>query len=133
MTFPAWYAIAVGLGMVLQWLFFLVSGQVPEVQTEPLRIAFHLVGEAATAVTLIVGGIALCMHRPRGRDITLIGNGMLIYTVTVSPGYFAQSGDWPMVALFAALLVLALVSVLQLVRHRTPIASDPGAIGVLTK
>jgi hypothetical protein len=35
---------------------------------------------------------------------------MLTYTVLVSPGYFAQLGQWPLVAMFAVLLILTLVS-----------------------
>ncbi len=35
---------------------------------------------------------------------------MLLYTVIVSPGYFAQKREWPMVGMFAVLLALALVS-----------------------
>lgn len=45
MKFAAWYSILVGLLMLAQRLFFLLAGQVPELQAEPYRIAFHLVGE----------------------------------------------------------------------------------------
>lgn len=45
MRFVAWYSIMVGLLMLAQRLFFLLAGQVPELQAEPYRIAFHLVGE----------------------------------------------------------------------------------------
>lgn len=102
--------------MLAQWGFFLATGQVPELQTEPWRIAFHLLGEAATAITLIVSGVALLKRRPWARDAAFVALGMLIYTVLVSPGYFAQLGQWPLVVMFAALLVLALVS-LHLLRR----------------
>jgi len=39
-----------------------------------------------------------------------------VYTVIVSPGYFAQQGQWPLVAMFAVLLILALVSLRLLAR-----------------
>ena len=42
--------------------------------------------------------------------------GMLLYTVIVSPGYFAQLGQWAMVAVFALLLVLAFLSIRLLTR-----------------
>lgn len=57
MKFAGWYGIVVGFLMVGQWLFFLATGQVPELQTEPVRIAFHLAGEFLTALGLIVSGI----------------------------------------------------------------------------
>jgi len=33
---------------------------------------------------------------------------MLLYTLIVSPGYFAQKGQWAFVGMFAVILVLAL-------------------------
>jgi hypothetical protein len=36
---------------------------------------------------------------------------MLIFTVVVSPGYFAQRGEWLLVGTFGLLLVLAVVCV----------------------
>ena len=42
-----------------QWGFFLAMGAVPELRTEPIRVAFHLAAEFATAFSLLTGGIAL--------------------------------------------------------------------------
>jgi hypothetical protein len=41
---------------------------------------------------------------------------MLAYSAIVSPGYFAQQGQWIFVLMFAILLALALVSVLAVTR-----------------
>ena len=38
--------------------------------------------------------------------------GMLLYTIIVSSGYFAQKRVWPSVAMFAALLILTAISLL---------------------
>ncbi|MGD8625314.1 MAG: hypothetical protein PVJ34_12300 [Anaerolineae bacterium] len=110
MIFAAVFALVVGAGMIGQWALFLATGQVPELQTEPLRIRFHLAAEFATALALIVGGLALLANQPWGRWLYLLAVGMLLYTVIVSPGYFAQKGQWAFVAMFAAILLLALVS-----------------------
>ena len=59
MTFAAWYAIIVGVLMFGQWAFFLLTQQVPELKTEPVRISFHLAGEFLTADALITGGVSL--------------------------------------------------------------------------
>jgi hypothetical protein len=40
--------------MLAQWTFFISAGQVPEVRTAPIALAFHLVAEAATAILLIL-------------------------------------------------------------------------------
>jgi hypothetical protein len=116
MTFAGWYGIIVGLLMVGQWGFFLLNGQAPELKTEPIRFFFHLGGEFATAALLIVGGVALLANAPWASIVYTVGAGMLLYSVIVSPGYFAQKGQWPFVAMFAGLFALTLVSLVLLWR-----------------
>jgi hypothetical protein len=116
MKFTGWFSILVGLLMLAQWGFFLATGQVPETQSEPIRLAFHLVAEAGTALALLISGVALLQKRDWARRCAFIALGMLIYTVIVSPGYFAQQGQWPLVGMFAILLALDLVCIRQLSR-----------------
>jgi len=107
------YAIVVGVLMFGQWAMFLFTGNVPELQTGPIRIAFHLAGEFTTAALLIVGGFGLLTVRRWGYHVFLLALGMLLYTIIVSPGYFGQLGQWAFVLLFAGLVVLtALFAVL---------------------
>jgi hypothetical protein len=40
---------------------------------------------------------------------------MLFYTAIVSPGYFAQKGDWAYVVMFGVILVLAIVNLFLVV------------------
>jgi hypothetical protein len=110
MTFAACYAIIAGLAMMGQWTLSIVRRQVPELATEPIRIGFHLAGEWATAILLVIGGSAVLADAGWGVEVALVSMGMLLYTVIVSPGYFGQKGRWPMVGMFAVLLVLTLAS-----------------------
>jgi peptidoglycan/LPS O-acetylase OafA/YrhL len=103
------YAIVVGLLMFGQWAMFLLTGNVPELQTEPIRIAFHLAGEFTTAALLIAGGFGLLTLRKWGYHVFLLALGMLLYTIIVSPGYFGQLGQWVFVLLFAVLVVLTVL------------------------
>jgi hypothetical protein len=105
------FALVVGVGIIGQWLFFLATDQVPELTTEPLRIRFHLAAEFATAIALLGGGIALLTGQAWGRWFYLLAAGMLLYTLIVSPGYFAERGQWAFVGMFTVTLVLALVSI----------------------
>ena len=41
---------------------------------------------------------------------------MLLYSVIVSPGYFAQEAQWALVGMFAALLALDLGSIVHATR-----------------
>lgn len=115
MVFASVFALIVGVGMIGQWFFFLATNQVPELRTEPLRIRFHLAAEFATAIALLVGGIALLTDQTWARWFYPLGMGMLLYTVIVSPGYFAQKGQWAFVGMFAVVLLLALVSIVLIV------------------
>lgn len=108
MVFPAVIALAIGLLMVGQWVFFLLSGQVPELKTEPRAIRFHLAAEFLTAGALVAAGLGLLLGAGWGRSLYLVAAGMLLYTLVNSPGYFAQRGQWALVGMFAVLLVLAL-------------------------
>ncbi len=110
MTFSGVFATVVGIGMIGQWTVSLVSGQVPELRSEPIRIRFHLAAEFATALALLVSGIGLLAGGTWARDAYLLAAGMLLYTIIVSPGYFAQQGNWAMPAMFAVILVLVAVT-----------------------
>lgn len=118
MKFASVYGICVGLMMFAQWAFFLATGQVPEVQTEPWRIALHLAAEFLTAGGLIVAGIALWRRAAWGASAYLVFAGMLMYSVVVSPGYFAQQGVWALVAMFAVLLVLTVTAAITVARRQ---------------
>jgi hypothetical protein len=119
MKFSAWYGIVVGFGMIAQWTLSIVSGSVPEFQTEPWRIAFHLAAEFSTALMLILSGIATLKSIAWGKTALLVGLGMVIYSEIVSPGYFAQLGQWPMVGMFAVIIIGAVIAVRLLIREKT--------------
>jgi len=118
MKFSGIFSIIVGVLMISQWGFFLAAGAVPELQSEPLRIALHLAAEFLTAACLIVGGAAALRGAGWARWFSLVAAGMLAYTVVVSPGYFAQQGQWPLVGMFALLLALDVVNIVKLARAR---------------
>jgi len=121
MKFSAWYGIVVGFGMIAQWIFFILTGGVPELQTEPWRIAFHLAAEMTTALMLIVSSLATLKSIAWGKTALLVGLGMVIYSEIVSPGYFAQLGQWALVAMFAVLLFGATVAVMTVLKGKAPL------------
>lgn len=111
MKFATWFCLTVGAFIFISWFFFFVTGQVPELMTEPYAIGAHLIAEATTAVVLLASGVGLLRRRGWAAPVALVGLGMLIYTAINSSGYFAEQGDWPPVFVFALLLLLALASV----------------------
>lgn len=115
--FAAYYGIVVGILMFAQWGFFLVAGQVPEVQTEPIRLAFHLAAEFITAGGLVITGIGLLKKKSWAQAWFLVAVGMVIYSVIVSPGYFAQQGQWALVVMFVVLLAGAILASMKVIRQ----------------
>lgn len=111
MTFPAVFAIIVGLGMIGQWTASFIGQQIPELKTEPVRIRFHLAAEMITALCLIVAGIGLFIKLAWSIPLYLIASGMLFYTAIVSPGYFAQQGKWGWLLMFGIILVLGIAGI----------------------
>ncbi len=118
LTAAAAFGLFTGVSIAGMWTMFFLSGKVPEVKTEPVRLAFHLAAEGLTALALVIAGIAILIGAGWGPEVYLIGSGMLLYTVVVSPGYFAQRGQAAPVGMFVALAAAALAFVV-LVAGRT--------------
>lgn len=112
MQFAAIFSIIIGIGMIGQWGVSYAKKQIPELKTEPIRIWFHIVAEMVTAILLIIGGTGLIAQLEWGTYIFLISMGMLFYTAIVSPGYFAQRGQWSWLIMFSILIVMGMMSIL---------------------
>lgn len=117
----AGYAIPVGFLMVAMWTAFLLTGQVPELETEPWSIALHLAAEFATGLALLISGYGLLRARPWAQRSILLALGMLLYTLIQSPGYYAQLGQLTFVAMFVVLALPALYLAAGLIRRTEPL------------
>jgi len=116
MVFASIYAIVAGVAIIGQWTISLVRKQIPGPEVGTIigrgstEMLFHYVAEILTAIVLVIAGIGLLIENSWGLTTYLVGIGMLFYTVINSSGYFTQQRQWPMVGLFAVLLVIALIS-----------------------
>jgi len=63
-----------------------------------------------TALSLLVAGTGLLAGWAWSQPLYLVALGMLFYTSIVSPGYFAQKGNWKWLILFIALIWGGLIS-----------------------
>ncbi len=104
------YSIIVGVFMFVFWALLLITDQVAPSE-KPWAISFHLAGEWGTAFLLIMSGAGLWRGSRWARIISPLGLGMLLYSVIVSPGYYAQAGNLPMVAMFAVLIILTIAAI----------------------
>ncbi|UCB59299.1 MAG: hypothetical protein JSV67_03115 [Thermoplasmatales archaeon] len=103
------YSIIIGIAMLGMWLFLITSNQVPEINTEPIRISYHLIGEFLTAILLLIGGFGLFRNRGWGFHVFLVSMGMLLYTVIVSAGFYGQKNDMIMVGMFTLFQILTVL------------------------
>ena len=98
------FSLIIGILMLSMWSFFLVTGNVPELETRTAEIILHLVAEFSTAVLLIISGILLLRASKNAIWVYPLSMGMLLYTLIVSPGYYIQSGDYIFTAMFGFML-----------------------------
>ncbi len=107
------YCIIIGMVIIAWWTFLLRRGLVPELKTSPWTIYLHVAAEVLTALALLVGGIGAVLWS-RGSLPLMLSLGMLLYTCVNSAGYYAQSRNLPLVAMFASLALLTTASAIGL-------------------
>jgi len=102
------YSIILGISIIALWIVLLISNNVPEVQTEPISIIFHLCAELLMGLMLLISGISLIRKSKVGDILFLISSGMVIYSIINSSGYYGNSGEWSMVTVFILILLVTL-------------------------
>ncbi|MFX0003731.1 MAG: hypothetical protein ACFE9C_07385 [Candidatus Hodarchaeota archaeon] len=103
------YVIIIGIAMLCMWLLLLMKKEVPELNTKPTQLYFHLIAEFLTSVMLIIGGTGLIMGQFWGLAVFFIAIGMGVYSTINAAGFYGQLKDWPM---FITLLVFTFISLL---------------------
>lgn len=91
--------------MVMMWVMFYVTNQIPELETAPFAIAMHLIAELITALLLILAGLLLFKNHPKAIVVYACAYGALLYSVVNSSGYFMQPLDMAMVIMFAVIVI----------------------------
>jgi len=117
MNFAGYYSISLGVLMIIQWIFFIFTGSVPDISITPIEISIHIFIEILTAVILIIGGIKTL--KTKNVKLNLVGLGMVVYAMVNASGYFAQLNQWIFVAMFAVLLLFSLYSLSLLWKGET--------------
>ncbi len=120
-----WFQLVVGLSIAGLWATLVMAGQVPEIDQGRVDIWFHLAAELLTAGLLVAAGVAVLRRSSRGRLLAAVALGALAYTTLNSPGYYAESGDWALVSLFALLFTATIAAICGFVAS----SEDPPDIG----
>ncbi len=102
------YMMVVGIGIIALWTMLFVSDQIPELETEPIAIAFHITIEVLMGVVSIVSGVLLLKNFKYQKEAVIFANGMICYSVVNSSGYYGDLNQYGMIVMFFFLLVISL-------------------------
>ncbi|MFX1320545.1 MAG: hypothetical protein ACFFAQ_02765 [Promethearchaeota archaeon] len=99
------YAIIIGIGIIGLWTMLLLTKQVPELNTEPVSIAFHITAEIIMGILSLLSGILLLIDLSWAPYFFILAMGLVIYAVINSAGYYGQKKQWTFVIMFGIILV----------------------------
>ena len=105
----ATYSVFVKVSMIGMGTSFYFANAIPELETEPIRIILHITAEIATGVSLMLGGYGLYRNLKWESRVYLLSMGMLLYTLAVSPGYYAQKEVIEFVWMFVTFIIISIV------------------------
>ena len=108
----AFFTIIVGFLMMGMWTMLVFTGQVPYLDTPQMEIKLHIFTEILTAGALILGGLSVLWSWKRLNRLHYVSQGMLIYAIINSSGYYIDLGETAMAAMFGVLLIGTLASLL---------------------
>ena len=99
----ATFSILVGGSIISLWIMLFISGQIPELDTEPFSILLHIFSELLLAMTLIIAGVGLLRQSRISEKTFLLAMGLLSYSVINAAGYHGERENWAVVIMFAAI------------------------------
>ena len=108
----AYFTIFVGVLMMGMWTMLVFTGQVPYLDTPQVEIKLHIFTEVLTAGALILGGLSVLRGWTRLNRLHYVSQGMLIYAIINSSGYYIDLGETAMAAMFGVLLMGTIASLL---------------------
>jgi len=106
------FAIFVGLLMLGMWSTLILTNQVPYLDTPQMEIKLHILTEMLTAVMLIIGGVSVLRNYEKLINLHYVSQGMLIYAIINSSGYYIDLGELIMVVMFGGLLIGTVISLM---------------------
>lgn len=106
------YTIIVGLLMMGMWSMLVLTNQVPYLDTPQIEIKLHILTEMLTALMLIVGGSSVLRKWTKHTWLHYVSQGMLLYAIINSSGYYIDIGEPMMALMFGVLLIGTIISLL---------------------
>jgi hypothetical protein len=107
-----YYLIFLAVAITSYWIMTLSSGSYPEGKIE---IAFHVFSEILMAFFCLLSGILVLKKNKHGRNLSIIGLSMIVYSVLNAAGYFGERDHLSLTIMFMALfLITSIALIIQL-------------------
>ena len=106
------FTIVVGLLMMGMWSMLVLTNQVPYLDSAQVEIKLHILTEMLTALMLITGGVSVLKGWENLTNLHYVSQGMLIYAIINSSGYYIDMGEPMMAVMFSVLLVGTIISLM---------------------
>ena len=103
-----YYSIFIGIAVIAMWTMILFTQNLPEGKTE---LTFHLLSEFIMALLCLISGILILRNKSIGKFLSILGLGMVIYSVLNAAGYYGENNDLQIMIMFIALLILTSIVV----------------------
>ncbi|MHA2503697.1 MAG: hypothetical protein ACXAE3_12600 [Candidatus Kariarchaeaceae archaeon] len=119
--------------MIIVWALLLLTDQVPELQTQPLDITYHLISEGVCATLLLSSAYLLWRKYDNAMNITYAAWGSMFYSVCVNTPYYWNQQNWAMVGIFTVIQILTITLALSTsgVLARSSVLSEHEMIEVI--
>lgn len=98
-----YYTIFIGIAVIAMWTIILSTQNLSEGKIE---LSFHLLSELIMALLCLFSGMLILRNNPAGKYLSILGLGMVIYSVLNAAGYYGESNEIRMMIMFIALLLL---------------------------
>ena len=103
----ALFAVIAGAAILINWIYLFATGNVSELQAQPVTAWVRIITELATAALLLAAGIGLAVAAPWARKLYLVAAGALLFAVVHAVAVYGQAGQVVMVIIALALAVIA--------------------------
>ncbi|MBN2300065.1 MAG: hypothetical protein JXC31_02635 [Acholeplasmataceae bacterium] len=110
------YMIIVGIGIIGLWIMLFATDQIPELETEPIAIAFHIFIEIAMGIISFIAGLSLLKNYKYQKELIIFANGMICYSVINSSGYYGDLKQYSMILMFFVILLFSLSCVFLIIK-----------------
>ena len=120
----ALYSFVMGLMLILSWILLLITGNpalISDIESKPVEIIFVVIAEFLIAFTLLIASYGLIKKAPWRRDVFILGNGMLLYSMINNLGFSIQTQEIASGALMLVMIPLNVIAIYVAIwRFETP-------------